>query len=53
VKEQKKLLLLQLKSVRQAKKNECDEKYGTTSGVDMIVVICAHIEILADKENLI
>jgi hypothetical protein len=53
VKEQKKLLLLQLKSVRRAKKRECDEKYQSTCGVDVIAAIHTCIEILADVEDLI
>jgi hypothetical protein len=53
VKEQKKLLLLQLKSVGRAKKRECDEKYQITEGVDVVAAICARIEILADKDDLI
>jgi hypothetical protein len=53
VKEQKKLLLLQLKSVGCAKKRECDEKYQSTCGMDVIAAIRTHIKIFADAEDLI
>ena len=53
VKEQKKLLLLQLKSVGCAKKRECDKKYQSTCGMDVIAAIRTCIEILADAEDLI
>jgi len=53
VKEQKKLLLLQLKSVGCAKRRECDKKYRSTNGMDVIAMIHTHIEILADAEDLI
>jgi hypothetical protein len=53
VKEQKKLLLLQLKSVGCTKRRECDKKYQSTNGMDVIAMIRTHIEILADAEDLI
>jgi hypothetical protein len=49
VKRQRKLLLLQLNSVGKVKREELDNEYRATGGIDVIAAICEQVEILADK----
>jgi hypothetical protein len=53
VKKQKRLLLLQLNSVGRVKREELDNEYRATDGIDVIAAIREQVEILADKARLI
>ena len=52
VKRQRKLLLLQLNSVGKVKREELDNEYRATGGIDVIAAIRERVEILADKAKL-
>jgi hypothetical protein len=53
VKKQKRLLLLQLNSIGRVKREELDNEYRATDGIDVIAAIREWVEILADRAKLI